>query len=109
VLLAYTTARLCSLYRHLCVSDELNDELTGKIRIGIFQSVQLAERGSIGVHQTASLQSITIAWPLEPPAECEFDSRHSKCVNFLWDAGHADCVMDDVDTQLFRQMASRGG
>lgn len=39
--------------------------------------------------------------------ECEFDSRHAGCANFLWADGHVDCVAEEIDTTTYRQMATR--
>jgi prepilin-type processing-associated H-X9-DG protein len=39
--------------------------------------------------------------------ECEFDSRHSGHVNFLWVDGHVSSVADDVDRNVYRQFAER--
>jgi len=40
--------------------------------------------------------------------ECEFDSRHPGCVNFLWADAHVDSVVNGVDITTYRQMATRG-
>ena len=39
--------------------------------------------------------------------ECEFDSRHSGHVNFLWVDGHVSSVVDDIDRYVYRQFADR--
>jgi len=39
--------------------------------------------------------------------ECEFDSRHGGCANFLWADCHVKCVADDIDTIAYRTMATR--
>ncbi len=39
--------------------------------------------------------------------ECEFDSRHPECVNFLWADGHVKSVANTIDTNLYRDMARR--
>ncbi len=40
--------------------------------------------------------------------ECEFDSRHVGGVDFLWADGHVDFVANEVDTNTYRRMATRG-
>jgi prepilin-type processing-associated H-X9-DG protein len=39
--------------------------------------------------------------------ECEFDSRHPSCVNFLWADGHFAPVADAIDAALYRDLARR--
>jgi prepilin-type processing-associated H-X9-DG protein len=39
--------------------------------------------------------------------ECEFDSRHPGHVNFAWADGHVREIHDDVDPQIYRQLAKR--
>lgn len=39
--------------------------------------------------------------------ECEFDSRHPGCVNFLWGDGHVKSISDSIDQQTYRRSASR--
>jgi len=39
--------------------------------------------------------------------ECEFDSRHAGCANFLWADGHVECIVDAIDTEAYRKMATR--
>lgn len=46
--------------------------------------------------------------PNRPDAdECEFDSRHPGHVNFLWGDGHVDAVADNIDRQLYHELARR--
>jgi len=40
--------------------------------------------------------------------ECEFNSRHPGCVNFLWADGHVDSVVNGVDVTAYQHMATRG-
>lgn len=37
--------------------------------------------------------------------ECEFDSRHLGHVNFVWADGHVDSVRNDIDRELYKQLA----
>jgi len=39
--------------------------------------------------------------------ECEFDSRHFGHVNFTWADGHVSGVRDEIDKQVYRQLAQR--
>jgi prepilin-type processing-associated H-X9-DG protein len=39
--------------------------------------------------------------------ECELDSRHPGCVNFLWGDGHVDVVRDSISPNLYRRLARR--
>ncbi|MCA9262014.1 MAG: DUF1559 domain-containing protein, partial [Planctomycetales bacterium] len=39
--------------------------------------------------------------------ECEFSSRHSGGVNFLWGDGHVALLEDDVDQSIYRQYSQR--
>ncbi len=39
--------------------------------------------------------------------ECEFDSRHAGCTNFLWGDGHVRSIADSIDTHLYREFAKR--
>ncbi len=39
--------------------------------------------------------------------ECEFDSRHSGHVNFVWADGHVASVDNDVDRDFYKQSAIR--
>jgi len=39
--------------------------------------------------------------------ECEFDSRHPGHVNFAWTDGHVDSIHDDIDRQIYRDLANR--
>lgn len=39
--------------------------------------------------------------------ECEFDSRHPGCVNFLWADGHVKSISDSIDRLTYRRLASR--
>lgn len=39
--------------------------------------------------------------------ECEFDSRHSGCVNFLWGDGHVQSISDSIDAGTYRRFANR--
>ncbi|QDU49254.1 hypothetical protein Pan110_15730 [Gimesia panareensis] len=39
--------------------------------------------------------------------ECEFDSRHPGCVNFLWGDGHVKSISDSIDAGTYRRFASR--
>ena len=39
--------------------------------------------------------------------ECELDSRHPGCANFLWADGHVKAIADSIDTTLYRNLAKR--
>lgn len=39
--------------------------------------------------------------------ECEFDSRHDGGANFLWADGHASLMAASIDTNLYREAATR--
>lgn len=39
--------------------------------------------------------------------ECEFDSRHPGCANFLWGDGGVRPIADSIDSALYRRLASR--
>ncbi|MFH1301776.1 MAG: DUF1559 domain-containing protein [Planctomycetota bacterium] len=39
--------------------------------------------------------------------ECEFDSRHPGCANFLWGDGHVTSISDSVDMLTYRRFATR--
>jgi prepilin-type processing-associated H-X9-DG protein len=39
--------------------------------------------------------------------ECEFDSRHSGCVQMVFADGHVQTVSDDIDPTIYRQFAMR--
>lgn len=39
--------------------------------------------------------------------ECEFDSRHPGHANFTWADGHVASIQDDVNPQIYRQLAQR--
>jgi prepilin-type processing-associated H-X9-DG protein/prepilin-type N-terminal cleavage/methylation domain-containing protein len=39
--------------------------------------------------------------------ECEFDSRHAGCTNFLWADGHVECVANEIDIATFQELATR--
>jgi len=39
--------------------------------------------------------------------ECEFDSRHPKCVNFLWGDGHVKSIGDTIAADAYRRIANR--
>ncbi|MCA9076818.1 MAG: DUF1559 domain-containing protein [Planctomycetaceae bacterium] len=39
--------------------------------------------------------------------ECEFDSRHPGCTNFLWADGHVKAIDDSIDATLYRNIAQR--
>ncbi|MEZ6035145.1 MAG: DUF1559 domain-containing protein [Planctomycetaceae bacterium] len=39
--------------------------------------------------------------------ECEFDSRHSGCINMLFGDGHIRTVADHIDSKVYRSMAKR--
>lgn len=41
----------------------------------------------------------------EDADECEFDSRHSGHVNFLWCDGHVDATADGIDSGVYRSCA----
>ena len=41
--------------------------------------------------------------------ECEFDSRHPGCANFLWGDGGARPIDDGIDRRVYRRLASRQG
>jgi len=40
--------------------------------------------------------------------ECEFDSRHVGCANFVWADGHVSSVADGIDLNTYRRTATRG-
>ncbi len=39
--------------------------------------------------------------------ECEFDSRHPGCTNFLWADGHVKSIADSIESTLYRDLAKR--
>lgn len=39
--------------------------------------------------------------------ECEFDSRHPGCANFLWGDGSVRAIADTIDSANYRRLASR--
>ncbi|MGD9856473.1 MAG: DUF1559 domain-containing protein [Planctomycetaceae bacterium] len=39
--------------------------------------------------------------------ECEFDSRHPGCANFLWGDGHVRSISDSIDSHVYREFATR--
>lgn len=39
--------------------------------------------------------------------ECEFDSRHPGCTNFLWGDGHVKSISDSIDALTYRRFAMR--
>ncbi|QDT41893.1 hypothetical protein Pan241w_19730 [Gimesia alba] len=39
--------------------------------------------------------------------ECEFDSRHPGCANFLWGDGHVKSISDSIDAPTYRRFATR--
>ncbi|MCA9016118.1 MAG: DUF1559 domain-containing protein [Planctomycetaceae bacterium] len=39
--------------------------------------------------------------------ECEFDSRHPGCANFLWGDGHVKSISDSVDMLTYQKFATR--
>lgn len=61
-----------------------------------------------GEDATGRLTGYCDLGPNRPDAdECEFDSRHPGSVNFLWGDGHVGSVTDNIDRQLYREMARR--
>ena len=106
------TGNGCFVMRHGHRFSEITNGLSHVLMIGERTSRKLASTwlgiDTAGEDAAGRITGYNDLGPNRNDAdECEFDSRHSGHVNFAWADGHVASVNDDIDRQIYRQLAMR--